>query len=109
MSLIRLMNLLKLRKIVQVSFAEYNSKHNFVERVHVEENRVLSKHGPFSSKVVHEQAVAGSKENMEHMAEAVRSCISQGAFGSKPSLAFRNIKSSYYVLRMNKHYRSFWI
>ena len=100
MSLIRLMNLLKLRKIAQVSYAEYNSKRNFVERVHAEENRVLSKHSPFSSKAVHEQAVPGSKEhheNMEHMAEAVRNCISQGSFGSKPLLAFRNIKPSDYI------------
>lgn len=100
MCLIRLLNLLKLRKVVQVSFAEYNSKRNFVERVHAEENRVLSKHGPFNSKAVHGQAAAGSKEhleNMEHMAEAVRSCISQGSFGSKSLLAFRNIKPTEFI------------
>lgn len=37
MCLIRLLNLLKLCKVVQVSFAEYNSKCNFIERVHAEE------------------------------------------------------------------------
>lgn len=32
---------LKLHKLTQVSFAEYHSKRNYVERVHAEENRVL--------------------------------------------------------------------
>ena len=41
MCMARLMGLLKLHKISQLSFAEYNSKRNFVERVHSEENRVL--------------------------------------------------------------------
>ena len=44
MCLVRLLNFLKLDKITQVSFAEYHSKRNFVERAHAEENRVLSKH-----------------------------------------------------------------
>ncbi len=35
-------------QVKQVSF-EYHSKRNFVERVHAEENRVLSKHGPIKS------------------------------------------------------------
>lgn len=61
MCMARLMNFLKLVKITQTSFAEYHSKCNFVERVHAEENRVLSKHGPFSSSSVHINAVTGSK------------------------------------------------
>lgn len=38
MCMARLMGLLKLHKISQLSFAEYHSKRNFVERVHSEEN-----------------------------------------------------------------------
>lgn len=41
MCLVRLLLWLKLEKIVQVSFVEYHSKRNYVERVHAEENRVL--------------------------------------------------------------------
>ena len=110
MSLIRLLKVLNLKKIVQVSFAEYHSKRNFVERVHAEENRVLSKHGPFSSKSVHPQAVAGSKEhvdNMEHMANEVCSCISQGSFGSKSLLAFRGVKPSDFVFVDEKPLQKF--
>ena len=44
-----LLRVLKLHKISQMSFAEYHSKRNFVECVHAEENRVLSKHRPFGS------------------------------------------------------------
>ena len=67
MSIVRLLNFLKLDKVTQVSFAEYHSKRNFVERVHAEENRVLSKHGPFHSKPIHKNASVGSNEHMENM------------------------------------------
>ena len=50
MCLIRLLQILQLRRATQVSFAEYHSKQNFVERVHAAENEVLSKHGPFDEK-----------------------------------------------------------
>ena len=45
MFLVRLRQLLNIDKVVQKSFAEYNSKRNFVERVHAVENEALSKHG----------------------------------------------------------------
>lgn len=34
MCIVRLLNFLKLDKVSQISFAEYHSKRNFVERVH---------------------------------------------------------------------------
>ena len=46
-----------------------------MEWVHAEENRMLSKHGPFGSTPLHKRATAGSKElaeNMESVAEEVR-------------------------------------
>lgn len=55
MSIVRLLNFLKLDKVTQVSFAEYHSKRNLVERVHAKENRVLSKHGPYHSKPIHKK------------------------------------------------------
>ena len=86
MCMIRLLQLLKLHRICQVSFAEYHSKRNFVERVHAEENRVLTKHGPFNSHGVHANVSVGStehRENMEHMAKEVIECIQTGRFGKK--------------------------
>ena len=59
MCLVRPLNFFKLNKVTQVSFAEYHSKRNFVERVHAEENRVLSKHGPFCSTPCHKLSLAG--------------------------------------------------
>ena len=108
--LVRLLRLLKLHKIVQVSFAEYHSKRNFVERVHAEENRELSKHGPFCSKTIHEHASIGSKqhkENLEHMAEEVRRCISQGSFGSKHLMCFRGIKPAEHIFTDMNQMQSF--
>ena len=95
MCLVRLLNFLKLDKICQVSFAEYHSKRNFVERVHAEENRVLSKHGPFTSRPIHQQAQPGTKEhkeNIEHVADQVCKCIRQGSFGGRSLLCFRGVR-----------------
>lgn len=72
MCMAHLLLFLKLQRVCQVSFAEYHSKRNFVEHVHAEENRVLSKHGSFSSHAVHKNSVIGSEnhqKNMEHMAD----------------------------------------
>ena len=95
MCLVRLLNFLKLDKICQVSFAEYHSKRNFVERVHAEENRVLSKHGPFTSRPIHQQVDPGTKEhkeNLEHVAREVCKCIRQGSFGERSLLCFRGVR-----------------
>ena len=89
--LVSFLRLVNLDKVTQVSFAEYHSKWNYVERVHAEENRVLSSHGSFSSKVPHNQATPSTpehRENMENMAEEARKCIAQGSFGGTPLLAF---------------------
>ena len=98
--LVRLLRFLQLDRIVQVSFAEYHSKRNYVERVHAEENRVLSKHGPFSSTYVHKNATVGSlqhRENMEEMATKVQGCISSATFGGEHLLCYRGIKPEDYI------------
>ncbi len=97
MCMARLLKLLKLHRICQISFAEYHSKRNFVERVHAEENRVLSKHGPFNSHEVHHRpvTVVGStdhRDNMEHMADEVLKCLQTATFGGNPLLCYRGIK-----------------
>ena len=100
MCLVRLLRFLSLDRVVQVSFAEYHSKRNYVERVHAEENRVLSKQGPFSSTNVHSNATVGSpqhRENMEEMATRIQGCISSTTFGGEPLLCFRGIKPEDYI------------
>ena len=50
----------------------------------IEENRVLSSHGPFSSTSVHPVADAETQQhvaNMESMVEEFRKCLIQGSFG----------------------------
>lgn len=110
MCTVRLLNFLKLDKVSQISFAEYHSKRNFVERVHAEENRALSKHGPFSSRPIHQNASVGSKEhleNMESVAEEVRKCIIQGSFGGKQLLCYRGIKQDEYIFDDEKEVQNF--
>lgn len=96
MCMARLLVLLKLDKISQMSFAEYHSKRNFVERVHAQENMALSKHGPFTSQPLHKSPVTGCKEhkeNMEHMVKEVTTCLRTAKFGGKPLQCYRGIKS----------------
>ena len=100
MCLVRMLKFLKLHKITQVSFAEYHSKRNFVERVHAEENKVLSKHGPFSSSMLHQSPSPGTKEhkeNMEAMADEIRKCLLYGSFGGASLLSYRGVKASDFV------------
>ena len=81
----RLLKYLKLDRVSQISFAEYHSKRNFVERVHSAENEALSR-TVFRSNAVHEKAEAGSKEhkeNMENMAREVKECIEQAKFNQR--------------------------
>ena len=92
MLLVRLLKFLDLDKVTQRSFAEYLSKINFVERVHTIENKVLSDHGPFSSKPIHKSP--GSKEhteNMQHMAGEVVKCIGTGIFNQEHIRCFRGM------------------
>ncbi len=92
MCLIRFLRFLNLDKVTQIAFAENYSKCNYVERVHAEENRVLSKHGPFKSKCLHPTATPGSKEhtsNMEYMANEVLQCLNRASFGGEPLLSYR--------------------
>ena len=110
MSIVRLLNFLKLDKVTQVSFAEYHSKRNFVERVHAEENRVLSKHGPFHSKPIHKNASVGSKEHMENMesvAEEVRRTIIQGSFGGHQLLCYRGVRTPEFIFSDEKVIQDF--
>ena len=102
MLMVRMLKFLKLEKCTTVSNAEFNSKMNPGERPHAEENRVLSCHGPYSSKLVHGNAVVGSKEhlqNMEAMAREVSSTIKEATFGGKKLEAYRGITDADYVFR----------
>ena len=111
MLLVRLLKFLDLDKVTQRSFVEYLSKRNFVERVHTVENKVLSDHGPFSSKRVHAVAAPGSaehKENMERMAQDVIDYIRKGMFNKEPIKCFRGIGSEQnYIFRDKNALKSF--
>ena len=94
MLLVRFLKFLDLDKVTQRSFAEYLSKRNFVERVHTVENKVLSDHGPFNSKPIHDASLPGSTqhhENMESMADEVINCIGKGVYNKEPIKCFRGV------------------
>ena len=100
MCLVRLLRFLNLHKVSQISFAEYHSKRNYVERVHAEENRVLSKHGPFKSNSLHRHCAPGSSEhrkNMEYMCEQASRCLQQAFFGGKSLLCHRGITADDFI------------
>ena len=89
MLLVRLQRYLGLKKVTQVSFAEYHSKRNPVERVHASEERELAKHGLYA-RVTEEPNTAEHKqamEEMEEMAEQVRKVFNHAKFGGSLSCA----------------------
>ena len=110
MLLVRLLQYLNLDIAAQLSFAEYNSKLNFVERVHAEENKCISGHSIFDSKPIHKSFVVGDekhKENMEAMAKEVVNCISQGSFSGHPLSCVRGIRDDEYIFDDEKELRQF--
>ena len=86
MLLVRLQRYLGIKKVTQVSFAEYHSKRNPVERMHASEERELAKHGPFV-RVTEEPNMPEHKQAMEGMAEQVREVFSLQNLGGSLSCA----------------------
>ena len=110
MCLVRLLMFLNLEKVTQVSFAEYHSKRNYVERVHAEENRVLSKHGPFKCDCIHKNVITGSdqhRENMEEMATEVTHCLRRASFGGNLYTVTEVLRMPISYLMMKIHYTHF--
>ena len=111
MLLVRLRQLLNIDKVVQKSFAEYNSKRNFVERVHAVENEALSKHGPFDAHQIHQTGKTGSlehRQNITAMAEEIQTCLNSGVlYHGKPLEAFRATCDSNFVFDDEKELKNF--
>ena len=85
--------MLNLKSVTQKSFAEYHSKRNPVERVHAVHNRALSNE-VFTSTGVHKNFEIGDerhRENMEHMTENVKKCLSHTQYGGQPCVVLRGI------------------
>ena len=76
MWLVRLLVVLQLKSITQKSFAEYHSKRNPVERVHV---------------VEYEKGDKKHLENMEFMANKVKTCLEKAQYGGRPIHTQRGI------------------
>ena len=85
MCLMRLCKFLNLDRVTQVSFAEYNSKQNFIKKVHPQVGKALSAHGAFSSHAIHPDVGAPGRpqhiENMEKMAGDVMDSLKWAKFG----------------------------
>ena len=95
----------------QVSFAEYNSKRNFVERVHPQVNKALSDHGPFCSHSKYPEVTGPGKEehreNMEEMAKAVIECIKCATFGGQYLTVLRGFQEGQWVFNDEDNMRMF--
>ena len=88
MLLVRVRRLLKLEQIIQVSFAEYHSKRNPVERVHAAHTKEQEKHGPFQ---VHELHIDSEehKSKMGEMREEVQGVLQVAKFGGEHTMVMK--------------------
>lgn len=111
LALVRLCKFLNIDRVVQVSFAEYNSKRNFVERVHPQVNKALSDHGPFCSHSKYPEVTGPGKEehreNMEEMAKAVIECIKCATFGGQYLTVLRGFQEGQWVFNDEDNMRMF--
>ena len=82
MLLVRLRRLLGLKAVVHVSFAEYHSKRNPLERVHAARTKELEKHGPFPIPNLNVDSDE-HKKKMEEMREDVEDVLKQARFGGE--------------------------
>ena len=90
---------------------EYNSKINFVERVHPQVNKDLSNHGPFCSRSKH-PGVTGPgreehRENMEEMAKAVIQCLKSATFGGQYLTVLRGLQDDQWIFNDEDNIRKF--
>ncbi|KAJ7394611.1 hypothetical protein OS493_000429 [Desmophyllum pertusum] len=90
MLLVRLRRLLGLKVVVQMSFAEYHSKRNPVERVHAAHTKELEKHGPFKVPNLHVDSVE-HKKKMEEMRENVEDVLKHATFGAKYTMITKGV------------------
>ena len=97
MCLVRLLRLLNLSMVVQLSFAEYHSKRNYVEHVHAIENELLSKHGTFKLDTVSKEGSLEHQKAVEDMANELIECLGHGQYGGESLQAFRGIKPCDFV------------
>lgn len=111
MCLARLCKFLDLDKVIQVSFAEYHSKRNFVERVHPQANKVLPAHGSFSSHEKHPDVRGPGTpehlENMEQMAAAVNTCLKGASFGGRYIDVYRGLKENQWIFHDDTQLKTF--
>ena len=71
---------------------------------------MLSSHGPFSSKSIHQHAKPETDKhmkNMEAIAEGVRQCVLQASFGCRQLMCYRGIKAEDYVFADGEQLQGF--
>lgn len=101
-----------LRLVIHMSFAEYHSKRNPVERVHAVHTKELEKHGPFKVPNLQVDTLEHKKALCE-MREDVEDALKQAQFGGKYTMVtkgvggennfvFNDMKNLYAFLAMNE-------
>lgn len=91
--------MLNLDSICQVSYADYRSKRNPVERVHAEENKALSRHGSFVVDTnILKPGWTDHEAAMESMLQEVSDCLRTAQFNKEQLITMRGA---------NKHSNAF--
>lgn len=111
MCLTWLCHFLNLERVTQVSLVEYNSKRNFMERVHPQVNKALSAHDAFSSHAIHSNVRGPRKpkliENIEKMVEDVIDCLKWVKFGGKFIKVYWGLKEDDWIFNDEAEVKKF--
>lgn len=90
MLLVHLQRLLGLKAVVQISFAEYHSKRNPVERVHAVQTKELEKHGPFKVPILNVDTLE-QEMKIEEMHDSVLDVLKGAKFAGKYTAVMKGV------------------
>ena len=91
MLLTRLRRFLKLESVVRVSYAEYHSKRNPVERVHAIHTVQLEKHGPFHFNSNLNTDPKNPKKELQKLREDIKDELNKANFGGTHTLVINGV------------------
>ena len=90
MLLVRLQRLLRLKAVVQISFAEYHTKRNAVKRVHAVHTKELEKHGPFNVPLLNVDMLE-HETKIEEMSDSVLDVLKGAKFAGKYTTVMKGV------------------
>ncbi len=90
-----------------MSFAEYNSKRNFVEHIQADENKCLQKHAIFGDLKSSTPETTEHREEMACFVKEVSDALKDASFGGAPILCYEGVSDEQFIFEDDRILRNF--